>query len=122
MTLRPAGTATYDRPTKGLLLEIGQAVYVVPAGRLAGLTSLKTRAIPVNRRYPGTSGRYLDIETIHILHRSRSGRALVLRTPNGIYTVSLAAVLDVMRERTLAAEVSQIVTDAAQISEDQAAP
>lgn len=123
MTLRHAGTATYDRLTKGLLLEIDEDRYVVPPHHLAALTSRRANCAPVSRRYPGTAERYVDVETQLTLRRSRPGRALVLWTPEGIYTASLAAVLDVMHERGKpTAEISRIVTDADAAQSSDATP
>ena len=117
MTLRPAGEARLDRLTDGLLMEIEDDLYVVPLHRLAALTSWRSDYAPVSRRYPGTGGRYLDVEIQHTLRRSRSGQGLVLWTPDGIYTMPLGAVLDVVRGHESSVEIARIVTDAAQLSD-----
>jgi len=117
MTLRPAGEVRLDRLTDGLLLEIGEDRYVVPLHRLAALTSRRTSYAPVSRRYPGTSGRFLDVETQLALRRPKPGRALILWTPDGIYTIALADVLDVVHGREPSAEIARIVTDAAQLDD-----
>lgn len=117
MTLRPAGEARLDRLTDGVLLEIGDDLYVVPLHRLAALTSRRASYAPVSRRYPGTAGRFLDVETQMTLRRSKPGRALILWTPDGIYTITLADVLDVVHGREPSAEIALIVTDAAQLDD-----
>ena len=117
MTLRPAGEARLDRLTDGLLMEIEDDLFVVPLHRLAMLTSWRSDYAPVSRRYPGTAGRYLDVEIQYTLRRSRSGQGLVLWTPDGIYTMPLGAVLDVVRGHESSVEIARIVTDAAQLSD-----
>ena len=117
MTLRPAGEARRDPYTDGLLLEIGDDLYVVPLHRLKALTSRRADYAPVSRRYPGTDGRHLDVEIQYTLRRSRSGSALVLLTPDGIYIASLAAVLDVEHGLVPSAKISRIVTTAAQLDD-----
>jgi hypothetical protein len=117
MTLRPAGTATYDRLTKGLLLEIGDDTYVVPPHHLAALTSRRANCAPVSRRYPGTAGRYVDVETQLTLRRSRSGRGLKFWTPNETFVMSRDEMIAVAREKSDAATISRIVTDAEQLSD-----
>ena len=120
MTLRPAGEARLDLLTDGLLLEIGDDLYVVPLHRLAALTSRRSDYAPVSRRYPGTGGRHLDVEIQYTLRRSCSGSALVLWTPGGIYIMSLAAVLDVEHSMAPSAEISRIEMDVAQLETDGA--
>lgn len=117
MTLRPAGEARLDRLTDGLLLEIGEDLYIVPLHRLKALASRRADYAPVSRRYPGTTGRCLDVEIQYTLRRSRSGSALVLWTPGGIYTMPLAAVLDVEHGLASSAMISRIVTTAAQLDD-----
>lgn len=117
MTLRPAGEARLDRLTDGIVLEIGDDLYIVPLHRLAALTSRIVSCAPVSRRYPGTAGRYLDVETPMTLRRSKPGRALILWTPDGIYTIALADVLAVVHGREPSAEICRIVTDAAQLDD-----
>lgn len=59
----------------------------------------------------------MDVEIQHTLRRSRSGQGLVLWTPDGIYTMPLGAVLDVMRGHESSVEIAQIITDAAHLSD-----
>lgn len=119
MTLRPVGEARLSR-IRGddvLLLEIEGDLYTVPLHRLATLTSWRSDYAPVSRRYPGTAGHYLDVEIQYTLRRSRRGQGLVLWTPDGIYTLPLGAVLDVVRGHESSVEIARIVTDTDQLSD-----
>lgn len=121
MTLQPAGEARLDVYTDGLVLEIGEDLYTVPLRRLAALTSKREHRAPVSRRYLGVRGHYLDVETQLSLTRSRPGHALVLWSPDAIYTIPLAELLDVVHARAQTVEISRIVTAAEILTTSQQA-
>lgn len=119
MTLRKAGEARLSR-LRGddvLLMEIDGDLYTVALHRLAALTAWRADFAPISRRYPGTGGHYVDIEIQYTLRRSRTRQGLVMWMHDAVYTMSLGAVLDVVRGLESAVDIARIVTDAEQLSD-----
>lgn len=117
MTLRYAGEARRDPHGGGVLLDVGGDPYLVRSFHLKALLLRDINQAAILRRYPGRYGGFVDVETGSYLLRSRSGRGLKFWTPNGTFVMSRDEMIAVVREKSDAATISLIVTDADQLSD-----
>ena len=121
MTLRPVGEArlTGRDPDDVLLMRIGDDLLSVRLDHLRQLVNRKRSSAPICRRYPGTAGRFMDVQISHEIRRTRRGRGLIFREGGRIYVMPAEDVIDVInsQERYSTVGIYEIVTDADQLSD-----
>lgn len=121
MTLRHAGEArlTGRDPDDVLLMRIGDDLLSVRLDLLRRFVYRKRSSAPICRRYPGTAGRFLDVQISSEIQRTRRGRGLTFREGGRIYVMPTEDVIDVInsQERHSTVGIYEIVTDAEQLSD-----
>ena len=121
MTLRHAGEArlTGRDPDDVLLMCVGDDLLSVRLDLLRQLVNRKRSSAPICRRYPGTAGRFLDVQISHEIRRTRRGRGLEFQFRGRYYVMPTEDVVDVInsQERHSTVGIYEIVTDAAQLSD-----
>lgn len=121
MSLRPIGEArlTGRDPDDVLLMRIGDDLLSVRLDLLRLLVNRKRSSAPICRRYPGTAGRFLDVQISSEIRRTRRGRGLMFREGGRIYVMPTEDVVDVInsQERHSTVGIYEIVTDADQMSD-----
>ena len=121
MSLRPIGEArlTGRDPDDVLLMRIGDDLLSVRLDLLRRFVYRKRSSAPICRRYPGTAGRFLDVQISSEIRRTRRGRGLMFREGGRIYVMPTEDVVDVInsQERHSTAGIYEIVTDAEQLSD-----
>ncbi len=121
MTLRPVGEArlTGRDPDDVLLMRVCGDLLSVRLDLLRLLVNRKRSSAPLCRRYPGTAGRFMDVQISHEIRRTRRGRGLIFREGGRIYVMPAEDVIDVInsQERYSTVGIYEIVTDAAHLSD-----
>ena len=121
MSLRPIGEArlTGRDPDDVLLMRIGDDLLSVRLDLLRQFVNRKRSSAPICRRYPGTAGRFLDVQISSEIRRTRRGRGLMFREGGRIYVMPTEDVIDVInsQERHSTVGIYEIVTDADQMSD-----
>lgn len=121
MSLRPIGEArlTGRDPDDVLLMRIGDDLLSVRLDLLRQFVYRKRSSAPICRRYPGTAGRFLDVQISSEIRRTRRGRGLTFREGGRIYVMPTEDVIDVInsQERYSTVGIYEIVTDAEQLSD-----
>ena len=121
MILRHAGEArlTGRDLDDVLLMHIGGDLLSVRLDLVRLLVNRKRSSAPICRRYPGTAGRFIDVQISHEIRRTRRGRGLEFWFGERYYVMPTEDVVDVInsQERYSTVEIYEIVTDAAQLSD-----
>lgn len=121
MTLRHAGEArlTGRDPDDVLLMHIGDDLLSVRLDHLRQLVNRKRSSAPICRRYPGTAGRFLDVQISSEIRRTRRGRGLTFREEGRIYVMPTEDIVDVInsQERHSTVGIYEIVIGADQLSD-----
>ncbi len=121
MILRHAGEArlTGRDPDDVLLMCVGDDLLSVRLDLLRQFVYRKRSSAPICRRYPGTVGRFLDVQISSEIRRTRRGRGLTFWFGGRYYVVPTEDVIDVInsQERYSTVEIYEIVTDAAHLSD-----
>ena len=121
MTLRPVGEArlTGRDPDDVLLMRIGGDLLSVRLDLLRLLVNRKRSSAPICRRYPGTAGRFLDVQISSEIQRTRRGRGLMFREGGRIYVMPTEDVIDVInsQERHSTVGIYEIAIGADQLSD-----
>lgn len=121
MTLRHAGEArlTGRDPDDVLLMRIGDDLLSVRLDLLRLLVNRKRSSAPICRRYPGTAGRFLDVQISSEIRRTRRGRGLEFGFGGRYYVMPTEDVIDVInsQERHSTVGIYEIVTGAAHLSD-----
>jgi len=121
MSLRPIGEArlTGRDPDDVLLMRVGGDLLSVRLDLLRLLVNRKRSSAPICRRYPGTAGRFLDVQISSEIRRTRRGRGLEFWFGGRHYVMPTEDVIDVInsQERHSTVGIYEIVTDADQMSD-----
>ena len=121
MTLRPVGEArlTGRDPDDVLLMRVGGDLLSVRLDLLRLFVYRKRSSAPICRRYPGTAGRFLDVQISSEIRRTRRGRGLMFREGGRIYVMPTEDVIDVInsQERHSTVGIYEIAIGADQLSD-----
>jgi len=121
MSLRPIGEArlTGRDPDDVLLMRIGDDLLSVRLDLLRQFVYRKRSSAPICRRYPGTAGRFLDVQISSEIRRTRRGRGLEFWFGGRHYVMPTEDVIDVInsQERHSTVGIYETVTDAAHLSD-----
>ena len=121
MTLRPVGEArlTGRDPDDVLLMRVGGDLLSVRLDLLRLFVYRKRSSAPICRRYPGTAGRFLDVQISSEIRRTRRGRGLMFCEGGRIYVMPTEDVIDVInsQERHSTVGIYEIAIGADQLSD-----
>jgi len=121
VTLRHAGEArlTGRDPDDVLLMRVGGDLLSVRLDLLRLLVNRKRSSAPICRRYPGTAGRFMDVQISHEIRRTRRGRGLEFWFGGRHYVMPTEDVIDVInsQERHSTVGIYEIAIGADQLSD-----